>query len=204
MMPIGKPVHAFAACLVVMSAHTLMAQTVQDFAATTSTLAPTDFNRPIAGPVSVPLNKPTPTDIGVTLEKGKNYTIVVQGVGGIRKEYPAGLDPVYRFQDIGLEPGYLRPSHTFKLPAPNTTFHDLLKKNLGATPFYNPAHVYHVVVKGDGKPLTATISEKSARSYTDNSGAFVVTVYQSPLGYTDPPGSGKQTPAVDADVGGAE
>ena len=166
-----------------------------------------DVDRPIAGPVSVPLNSGTPTDIGVTLEQGEKYIIVVQGVGGVKKDYPRGVDPVYRSRDSGLKPGQVRPSYTFKLPAPETAFYEVVKKSWGRVPPYNPAHVYHAEIEGNGRPLKAILAETTSRNYMDNIGAFSVTVYKAPLKYWGPPREprkGEAAPAIDADAGETE
>ena len=199
MSHIRTTLHALAAAAIIAGACPATAQTVQSLPTPPAQVPATDFNRPIAGPFTLQLKDPAMLDLGITLEKGRKYTLVVQGVGGTRNDYAPGTDPVYRFQDRGLKPGNVRPFNLLRLPAPNETFFDTVKKNQGVPPQYNPLHIYHVTVTGDGKPLKAWLKEANTRNYTDNSGAFVITVFNAPLSTIDPPG---KAPLVDADVGG--
>lgn len=171
--------------------------------AQSTTVLPMALDRPLTGPVTVPLRQSTPVDFGVVLEKGVRYTLVVQGVGGIRKDIQQGVDALYNFRHPSLRSGTVKPVAIVRTLVPDKSLLDIARATYGNLPPFNPMHVYYVIIEGEGAPLRVMISEKDARSYTDNSGEFMLFLYPAATD-VQAPGSqpGKATPPpVDADVG---
>lgn len=154
----------------------------------------------LAGPVKVSLANSEPTDIGITLEKGKKYFLQVSGVGGFRGG-EQGCDPLFAFGIGDLPKGYVRPDWSFRLINPDGVLYELARKSAGP-PRYNPSHSYGFVIEGTGKPLKALYTEKSKSAYGDNSGSFTIQVFPEPLPVLEwsmAPVTPKPTRAPDAD-----
>jgi hypothetical protein len=156
-------------------------------------------DRLLAGPVAVHLNNPRPTDIGIVLEPGKRYTLVVYGTGGSWSMFPNSTDALYAYGAPGLPSEHVRVFSALRIFGPDVAFGDAARDLYGGYPPYNPLHVYCGVVTGDGKPLRVWVREPNERSYTDNSGAFIVSVHPAPP-ELEQKTSKSSTPTVDADV----
>jgi hypothetical protein len=132
----------------------------------------------LAGPVSIPAESSSPTDVGITLELGKPYVIVGEGTCSLWDGQEDGCDSVYRYR-TPLEPngGELKVWGQLKLIDPTVHLSSIIEEQTGKSPEYNPSHVYEGVIFGEGKPLKAIVHDGGG--YSDNHGELSVSVHEA-------------------------
>ncbi|HQJ27802.1 MAG TPA: hypothetical protein PLG39_00425 [Methanotrichaceae archaeon] len=132
----------------------------------------------LVGPISIPAISTTPTDLGIVLERGKPYIIVGEGTCSLWDGQEDGCDSVYRY-NTPLEPngGELKVWGQLELIDPSIHLSELIEKDTGKLPEYNPSHVYEAVLFGDGKTLKARVFDGGG--YSDNHGELKISVYDA-------------------------
>lgn len=130
----------------------------------------------LAGPVSIPAESTTPTDVGVTLEEGKPYIIVGEGECSLWDDKTDGVDSCFCYAEwrIGDTP---QVWGQLKLIDPTAHLSELIEEQTGAPPEYNSAHIYEGVAFGEGKPLKAIVYDGGG--YSDNHGTLQISVYEA-------------------------
>lgn len=130
----------------------------------------------LAGPVSIPAESTTPTDVGVMLEEGKPYIVVGEGECSLWDDKTDGVDSCFCYAEwrIGDTP---QVWGQLKLIDPTAHLSDLIEEQAGALPEYSSAHVYEGVVFGEGKPLKAIVYDGGG--YSDNHGTLQISVYEA-------------------------
>ena len=130
----------------------------------------------LAGPVSIPANRSIPTDVGITLESGKPYIIVGEGLFSFWSDHTDGVDSCFGYAKwrVGDTP---QVWGSLQIIDPTANLSGLIEKQTGMPPVYNPFHAYEGVVFGEGKPLKAMIYD--AGSYDDNNGELRISVYDA-------------------------
>jgi hypothetical protein len=132
----------------------------------------------LAGPVKLDARNSKPTSTGVVLAKGKPYIVVGTGVCSLWDGQNDGCDSVYRYRTPLEKGGGAKVVWgQLKLVNPNVHLAELIEKQTGKKPVYNPSHVYEAVVIGEGKPLMALVYDGGG--YGDNHGALSVSVYEA-------------------------
>ena len=127
---------------------------------------------------TVRADRATPTSTGLVLLRGRQYIVVGSKVASLWAGQDDGVDSVFRYK-TPLEPGGgpLKVWGQLKLISPDVHLSDLIKKQTGKDPVYNPAHEYQATVTGDGRVLGAIVYD--AGSYSDNRGSLQLDVYEA-------------------------
>jgi C1A family cysteine protease len=132
----------------------------------------------LAGPITIPANMETPTEVGIVLEKDKSYFVVGEGTCSLWDGQEDGCDSVYRYR-TPLEPngGEIKIWGQLELVDPSIHLSDLIEKNTGKPAEYNPSHIYEAVVIGEGKTFKARVNDGGG--YGDNHGELKISVYEA-------------------------
>lgn len=126
----------------------------------------------------IPGNRSTPTDLGITLEKGKPYFLVSEGVIGMWGDRRDGVDSVYKYNaPSGWNNPPLEIWGQLELFNPNIRLPELIEKYTRQKPVYNPAHVYEAFLVGEGLPFRGRVFDTG--DYGDNSNELRVSIYEA-------------------------
>lgn len=129
----------------------------------------------LAGPISIPANRNTPTDI-LYLDTGKPYIILGEGVCSLWSDKTDGVDSCFCYAEWRC-PGKPQAWGQLELTNPSVHLVDIIEKDSEGNPVYNPSHIYEAIVTGEGKMLQAQVSEGGG--FDDNNGELNISVYEA-------------------------